>query len=821
MTFEEKLKSGFVFFDGATGTYLQERGLSAGERPELWNINRPEETVRLHSLYLGAGSDVLTLNTFGANRLAFPEGEGLSYVDLIDAAFARADEAIASVGGKQRYKAFDIGPLGRLIEPFGDLPFDEAVGHFAESVRAAAKHRPDVILIETMSDTLEMKAAVLAAKENSDVPVIVTATYDSGGKTQCGADPYAVMPMLEGLGVIAGGMNCGTGPDVIPKLVPMLTGACSLPVMVSPNAGMPEIVNGRAVYRLTPSEFARDMTEAAKLGARIFGGCCGTTPEHISAMVSAVSELEPLPVRENGRCFVTSYARSVEIGRSPVMIGERINPTGKPKLKAALKAGDSETAVTLAAEQFAAGADILDVNVGVPGIDEKAALTALIGKIQASCPLPLEIDTSDPSAMEAALRAYNGRPLINSVNARQDVMDAVFPLAKKYGGALIALTIDENGIPDTAERRVAAAGRIYAEAEKYGIKKKDIIVDALTMTVGVDPEAAQITLGALSEIAAKGGRTALGVSNVSFGLPRRELINSVFLTMALTHGLSAAIVNPCDAAVSGAFRAFRALTGRDGDFKDYVAFCEEHPAAAQESIKTPGTSAGPSTEAYETPEGRLISAVTGGRSDEAKSLCAQLLKDRPPQDIINACIVPALEKTGDAYGAKRIFLPALLASANAAQAAFDVIREALKNEGTCADPKGRVLLATVSGDVHDIGKNIVRALLENSGFEVLDLGRDVPPEAVATAARDNGIRLVGLSALMTTTLPAMAQTVKLVHELSPGTKVMVGGAVLTAEYAAEIGADSYSRDAPGSVKYARSLFEGGAADTTEIKDESV
>ncbi len=777
-----------VFFDGGMGTLLQENGLGPGELPELWNLTRPELIKEIHSRYRAAGADILTTNTFGANPLKL-HGCGRTTEEIVAAAVGLAREAAPGA-----LVAMDIGPTGKLLRPLGDLDFEDAVSAFSRAAAAGEKAGADLILIETMSDTYECKAAVLAAKESTRLPVFVTMVVDEQGKLLTGGDIPAAVALLEGLGVDAVGLNCGFGPGQMKKFLPQITEACSLPVIVNPNAGLPRTEGDKTVFDVNPEEFAAVMEEIAKEGAWILGGCCGTTPEHIAAVVRRCKDLSPRPVAPKNRTVVSSFARAVVFGKKPVLIGERINPTGKSRLKQALRGNDMDYLLREAITQQENGAHILDVNVGLPEIDEPALLRRAVMEIQGISDLPLQLDTSDPKAMAGAMRIYNGKPLINSVNGKAESMEAIFPLVKKYGGAVIALTLDENGIPTTAQGRFEIAEKIVKTAREYGIDKKDLVFDTLAMTISAGQENAAVTLEALRLIRDRLGiHTSLGVSNISFGLPQREHINAAFFTMALQNGLGAAIVNPNSAAMMDAYHAYCALSGSDEKCMDYIA-----RYSAQKTEAAPPPAAG---------EISLLDAVVRGLKESAHAAALRLVETEEPLAIINTQMIPALDRVGKDFEQGALFLPQLLMSAEAAKSAFEVIRGKMTVNGE-QTKKEKIILATVKGDIHDIGKNIVKVLLENYSYDVIDLGKDVPPETVVDAAAAGGVKLVGLSALMTTTVSNMAETIRQLHERVPDCRVMVGGAVLTPEYAQQIHADAYSRDAMGSVHYAQKLFGG-------------
>ena len=790
MDIREVLGKRRLFLDGGTGTSLQKMGLKAGERPETWNLLHPERIEALHRAYLDAGADVIYTNTFGANRLKYPADGEFELEDIVKSAVDIAKRAQIACGREgDSWVALDIGPSGKLLKPLGDLDFEDAVSPFAEVVRCGAAAGADLVVVETMGDSYELKAAVLAAKENSELPVIATAAFDERARLLTGGTPEAVTALLEGLRVDALGLNCGLGPDEMLTIAERFAAAASIPVAAAPNAGLPRSVEGRTVFDLSPGDFAEEMARIAEAGAQLLGGCCGTTPEHIAALVNRCRELPFAEPVKRHRTWVSSFSTAVELGAGPVIVGERINPTGKPRLKEALRTENMEYLLSEGAAQEDAGAQILDVNVGLPGVDEPAMLERAVCALQGVTGLPLQLDSSDPAALERAMRRYNGKPMINSVSAKAESMAAVFPLVQKYGGVVVGLALDEGGIPETPEGRVACAERIYETAAQYGIAREDVVIDTLTLTVSSEPQAAQVTLEALRRIHARGGRTILGVSNVSFGLPAREKVNSSFLTLALEAGLDCAIMNPLSAAMMSAWRAFAVLSARDARCEEYIA----HESGAETR---------PQTQAAGMTLGTCIEkGLADAASAEAKRLVAG---GTEPLDVINSELIPALDRVGRGFEAGEIYLPQLLMSAEAAGAAFEALKAGMKGDRGSEYP-GKIVIATVKGDIHDIGKNIVRTLLENYGFDVTDLGKDVPPEAVLEAASKEGVRLVGLSALMTTTVAAMAETIKLLQSKLPGIKIMVGGAVLNEEYAKQIGADFYGKDAMASVRYAKEI----------------
>lgn len=797
MNLLQKIKTQRIFFDGGSGTYFQSCGLKPGEMPEIWNITHPETVKKMHTEYLLSGSDIITANTFGANILKFPpENGGYSLEDIISAALKNAKDAILSVSdGKKRYVALDLGPTGRLLKPLGDLSFDEAAEIFAKTVKLGVKYGADLILAETMNDSLETKAAVLAAKENSSLPLFVTNAYDENGKLMTGASPEAMVAMLEGLKVDALGINCSLGPEKMLPITEKILKYSSIPVIVNPNAGLPAIRDGKTVYDVSADGFAHSMKKIAAMGANILGGCCGTTPEYIKKMKSAVVDIEFKPPKEKNITAVSSYTHAVEFSKRPVLIGERINPTGKRLMKEALKSGDYGYILKEAVSQQERGADVLDVNTGLPEVDEKKALIKAVGLIQSVSDLPLQIDTASYEAMEGALRIYNGKAMINSVSGKQKVMDEIFPLAAKYGGVIVALLLDDDGIPNSANGRMEIAEKIICEAEKYNISKKDIVFDPLAMAVSSDPSSALVTLECIKRLSEKGLKSSLGVSNVSFGLPERTYVNSAFFTMAMQNGLGAAIINPHSDEMLNSYLSYCALANLDKNFENYIFHMTKKKNEVQEKEK-------------QKPSGEtLMSAVLKGLKDEAKICAERLLEKDDPLKIINENIIPALNETGEKFEKKEAFLPQLLMSAEAAKEAFEVIKKSILSKGCERKKRCKFVIATVKGDIHDIGKNIVKVLLENYDFDVIDLGKDVEAKLIADTVLKEGAPIAGLSALMTTTLPAMEETIKLLREKSPGCKIVVGGAVLTEEYAAAIGADKYAKDAMATVRYAESIIK--------------
>lgn len=795
---KERLGKELLCFDGGMGTLLQEKGLAPGELPEMWNITHPDEIRDIHRNYIEAGSDIVLTNTFGANALKFHD-ETCSLEEVVKEAVRHVKEAAESAGAdRQIYTALDIGPTGKLLKPMGDLEFETAYEAFKEVMIWGEEAGVDLIHIETMSDTYELKAAVLAAKENTSLPVFATTIYDERGKLLTGADVPSVIAMLEGLRVDALGINCGLGPkQMLPVLRDYLKYS-SLPVIVKPNAGLPKQKDGQTYYDVDPEKFAELMYEIARMGASVVGGCCGTTPEHIRAMVQRCRDVQIKPTVEKEYTVVSSYGQSVFLGTGSKIIGERINPTGKKRFKQALKEHDLDYILREGIAQQDAGAHILDVNVGLPDIDETAMMRETVRELQSVVNLPLQIDTVDAAAMEAALRIYNGKAMINSVSGKQESMDKVFPLIQKYGGVVVGLTLDENGIPDTAEGRIRIAETIIREAGKYGIRKKDIVIDALAMTISSEPEGAKVTLETLRRLRDElGVNSVLGVSNISFGLPARPVVNAAFYTMAMMNGLSAGIINPMSEDMMKAWYAYHALVNLDANCENYIA--------KYSSAGTKGTGASLSS-AEASAVMTLKDAIVKGLKEDAAVVTKEQTSDRDPLNIINEDLIPALNQVGDGFEKGTVFLPQLLMSADAAKAAFAVLKDLMDKSGEVQEKKGTVVLATVKGDIHDIGKNIVKVLLENYSFDVIDLGKDVAPEKIVQTVLEKNVRLVGLSALMTTTVVSMEETIRLLHKEAPECRVMVGGAVLNQEYADMIGADFYGKDAMQSVHYAQEVL---------------
>ena len=801
----ERLGKELLYLDGGMGTLLQDRGLAPGELPEIWNVTHPEVIREIHRLYMEAGSDIVLTNTFGANALKFHD-TNCSLEEIVTAAVGHVKGAAGELGKEDKiFTALDVGPTGKLLKPMGDLEFETAYEAFKEVMVMGEKAGADLIHIETMSDTYELKAAVLAAKENTSLPVFATVVFDVRHKLLTGADVPAVTALLEGLRVDAMGVNCSMGPEQMLPVLEELTAYTSLPVIVKPNAGLPKQRDGKTYYDVEPEVFACLMRQITRMGASVIGGCCGTTPEHIRSMTEVCRRDDIFPIREKEYTVVSSYGQSVFLGNSTekkhgsVIIGERINPTGKKRFKQALKEHDLDYILREGIAQQDNGAHILDVNVGLPDIDELSLMREVVLELQSVVNLPLQIDTVDAEAMENALRIYNGKAMVNSVSGKQESMDKVFPLIQKYGGVVIGLTLDENGIPSDADGRIKIARKIISEAAKYGIKKKDIVIDALAMTISSEPEGAKVTLETLRRLRDEVKvNTVLGVSNISFGLPARPAVNASFYTLAMMNGLSAGIINPSSEDMMKAWYAYHALMNLDENCAGYIERFGNAAAPVGENSK----------DLLKKHDSRmsLAPAIEKGLKEDAAKITSEAIKERAPLDIINEELIPALNHVGEGFEKGTIFLPQLLMSAEAAKSAFTVLKEQMDKSGEAQEKKGTVVIATVKGDIHDIGKNIVRVLLDNYGFHVIDLGKDVPPEKIVDTVLKYDVRLVGLSALMTTTVTSMEETIRLLKEKAPKCRIMVGGAVLNQEYADMIGADFYGKDAMQSVHYAQDIF---------------
>ncbi len=805
MDIRELIGKEMLYFDGGLGSLLQAQGLKPGEEPERWNVDHADIVKDVHLAYYRAGCNIVETDSLGCHSFNFSEEgpysvENIALAAVNNAKRARAEADAEDGGAKPRFIAFSIGSLGKLLKPMGTLPFEEAYSVFARTAKAAEAAGADLILCETMNDLYEVKAAVLAAKENTSLPVFVTMTYDQNGRLMTGGDVPSEVALLEGLGVDAFGMNCGLGPAQMKPIVMEMLRYSSTPLIVNPNAGIPQTVDGKTVYSVDPEEFAEIMEEIIGAGVWLAGGWCGTTPAHMKAMIERCKTIVHKPVEPKPFSLICGTSGAVLIGDDPVLIGERINPTGKKKFKEALRNHDIEYIVREGIKQQESGAHVLDVNVGLPEINETRMMTDVVYELQSVIGLPLQIDTTDPETMEKALRIYNGKALVNSVNGKSEVMEKVFPLVKKYGGVVLALVLDENGIPETADGRIAIAKKIYETAAAYGIEKKNILIDALAMTISSNQSMAQVALETLRRVRDElGGRTVLGVSNISFGLPQREIINSAFFTMALQNGLNAAIINPNSEMMMRAYYAYRALYGKDPQCMAYIdrySNIENDPLAAP--IKN-------TTAAVVGAASSLRECIERGLKESAGKLADELLEKREALDIINAEMIPALNTVGKRFEEGKSFLPQLLMSAETAGAAFEVIKARLQQSGKTREKKGTIVLATVKGDIHDIGKNILKVLLENYDYNVIDMGKDVPAEVIAENVAETNAQILGLSALMTTTVPAMEETIKLVREKAPDCKIMVGGAVLTQTYSDMIAADFYGKDAMAGVSFAEKV----------------
>lgn len=799
------IKNNRLYLDGGTGSLLQARGLKAGELPEGWNLSHPSDIISLHEKYFLAGSNIINTNTFGAFAFKFS-----NLTDIIIAAIDNANMARERVGGG--FISFDLGPTGKLLKPMGDLDFDLAVEIFKKSFQIALKRKIDAVTLETFGDVYEVRAALIALKETqenlgTDLPVLVSFAFDDAGRTLTGSDPATVVSILESLGVDALGINCSLGPREMMPVIKEILRYSSKPVIVKPNAGLPQDKDGIPLYSVESKDFAEAMKEIATLGAGVLGGCCGTTDDYIKDLIKATKDLPYTPPLDKGLTTASSYNKCLFFSGRPILVGERINPTGKKRFKEALRAGDYDYIVGEALKQEKSGADALDVNVGLPEIDERFAMEEVIKRVQSVTTLPLQIDTTSPLVMERALRIYNGRALVNSINGKDEVLSSILPLVKKYGALVVALLLDEGGIPSTTEGRLSIAKKIYERAAFYGLKKSDILIDALTMAVSSDDKAGVVTLEVVKKISEMGGRTILGVSNISFGLPYREVITSNFFTLALGCGLSAGIVNVCNDKVMASYKAYCLLNGFDRNSLEYIAWAGEEEKREEEKkqvvTKEKFTPVNIKKDTKDLDP--LTSAIIHGLKVQAVEATKILLDDKvPATKIIDGYIMKALGYVGECFEKKTLFLPQLLMASDATKAAFDIIKATMKEGG--GGPK--FVIATVKGDIHDIGKNIVKTLLENYGFSVIDLGKDVPPARIVEACKETGAKLVGLSALMTTTVGSMEETIKALRVECPGVLVCVGGAVMTQTYADKIGADFFGKDAMATVDWAKRESKG-------------
>lgn len=825
MSIRELLKDKIIICDGAMGTMLQKLSAPVGTHPELLNVTHPEILEDIYGQYFAAGSDFVSTNTFGANRYKLQDS-GRTVEEVVTAGTAAARRAaqkaqnLDRAEGKERrrYVALDVAPIGRMMAPVGDLSFEEAHDMYTELILAGVRAGVDFILFETYTDICELRTGVIAAKECCELPIFCSVTFQEDGRMLMGTDPTTAVNILQDLGIDALGVNCSLGPKQMAPIVKEILAESFLPVMVQPNAGLPHVENGKTVFDVGVEEYTSAMVELAQAGIRVAGGCCGTSPEYIASMAKALEAIEPATdVLGRGERVMTvcSATKTVRLDGRITVIGERINPTGKKALKEALRAGDFTYIENEGIRQAEAGAQILDVNVGLPDIDEKAAMLEAVKRLSAVTDAPLQIDSSDPEVLAAAVRSYNGKPIINSVNGKESVMEAVFPIAQKYGANLIALTLDEDGLPDSADKRLEIAERIIRRAGEYGIGPERILVDCLTLTVSAEPGGALDTLDAIRRLKKRYPvRTTLGASNVSFGLPNRKLLNAAFLTAAMYAGLDAPITDPLVPEYMDAVAAYSALFGMDEGAAVYIEKYKDVKPDPAPGLPGTGSGAGSGTAAKapqssglleKTSEEKLTEIVIKGWQDRAAAVTEELLQKKPPLQIVESVIIPALEQVGKDYESGRSFLPQLIRSADTVSASFEVLKKALAAEGgqICY---GKIILATVEGDVHDIGKNIVKVLLENYGYEIIDLGKDVPVSVVVEAAKREEIQMVGLSALMTTTVANMERTIKALHAEGLGCKIAVGGAVLTGDYAEKIGADYYCKEAMDTVKAANALF---------------
>ncbi|SHJ71249.1 homocysteine S-methyltransferase family protein [Paramaledivibacter caminithermalis] len=787
MGIQKLLKDNFLIFDGAMGTMLQREGLKAGELPEAYNINFPEVVYNIHRKYIEAGADIITTNTFGANRFKLKDSpytvEGV----------VKAAVNIAKKAAEDKLVALDIGATGKLMQPYGTLSFNDAYDVFKEQVIAGKAAGADVILIETISDIYEARAAILAAKENSDLPVFCTLTFQENKRTLMGTDATTMVQVFEGLGVDVLGVNCSLGPKQIQPIVDEILKIAVIPVMIQPNAGLPKLIDGETIYDLTAPEFAKEVNIMAEKGVSIFGGCCGTDPNFIRTVKENLKGLKPKKIENKRLTAACSSKKTVILGESVKIIGERINPTGKKKLKEALRNNDIDYIISEAIVQKETGSDILDINLGLPEIDEKEMMRKVVIELQSLIDLPLQIDSVKADVIEEAVRIYNGKAIINSVNGKTSSMEKIFPIAKKYGACVIGLTLDEEGLPKTAEKRLKIASKIIETAKTYGIPEENIIIDCLVLTASAAQESVMETLKAIPMIKSKYNvKTVLGASNVSFGLPNRKIINATYLALALGYGLDAPITDSTSEILMDTIRSFKILANQDKECKEFIEFYSKTPKNDEKKNRI---------------EKDLKQIIIDGMKEEAQTKTKELLENTESMEIVDSYLIPALDIVGERYEREEIFLPQLIRSAETVKGAFDVIKDKLIIDGKDKISKGRIILATVKGDIHDIGKNIVKILLENYGFEVIDLGKDVPIEDIVNTAKKEDIRLVGLSALMTTTVKAMEETIRELKKQHPDCFVMVGGAVLNKEYAEMIGAHYYGKDARESVNIAKKFFK--------------
>lgn len=792
MGIREFIKDNILIFDGAMGTMLQNKGLQIGENPEIFGFENPKKLIEIHKEYLEAGANVITTNTFGANELKLDE-LGYTVEEIVHNAVTIAKDAISSIKGtKPRYVALDLGSIGEMLEPMGTLSFDKAYEIFKRQIIQGEKSGADLIIIETMIDLYEARAAVLAAKENSSLPVFCTMTFDENGRSFTGCMPESMVATIQGLGVDAIGVNCSLGPKQLLPIVEKIAKISEVPVIVQANAGLPDIIDGKAIYNVDENEFFEGVSKFIAAGATIIGGCCGTNPIFIKKIANNTEEFKITKIEKDVKCIVCSPSRCVEID-SITVVGERLNPTGRKLLKESLKNGNLDYIINLALEQIKEGAEILNINVGLPDIDEKIMMPKLIKEIQSISDTPLQIDSSNIEALEQGLRYYNGRAILNSVNGKEESLEKIIPIAKKYGACIVGLALDESGIPNSAQGRLKIAKKIVDRAISYGIKKEDIFIDCLSLTVSAQQEEAIETLKAMRLVKDElGVKTILGVSNVSFGLPNRKGLNHTFLTLALEYGLDLAIINPNEENMMEVINSFKVLKNIDKGCREYI---NKYSSIQSNKSKTNNNM-----------ELSLEEIVERGVKEEAKTITLELLKKYDENHILDKILIPTLDIVGKKYDSGEIFLPQLIQSAEAVKASLNAIKEKLSKENNNSVSKGKIIVATVKGDIHDIGKNIVKIMLENYGYEVIDLGKDVPIEEILTQAKEKNIKLVGLSALMTTTVKSMKDTIEALRENNIDTKVFVGGAVLNEEYAKNIGADFYSKDAKSAVEIAKLSF---------------
>lgn len=798
MNVREYIKDNILVFDGAMGTMLQNSGLKLGEYPEIFNITHKEEIIKIHKNYINAGAKVITTNTFGANELKLKNTK-FSVEEIIKSG---VDLAKKARGNKDCYIALDIGPIGELLEPMGTLNFEKAIDIFKRQIKIGEQSGADLILIETMTDLYEMKAAIIAAKESCSLPIFATMTFEEDGRTFTGCLPESMAITLEGLGVDAIGVNCSLGPKELKGIVEKIINNTNLPVIVQPNAGLPNMIKGKARYDINEEEFANFIRELVELGVSIIGGCCGTTPRFIEEISKIAISNHKINRKKIIKYAVTSPFKVVEIDEVRV-VGERINPTGKKRFKKAIIDRDMDYILKQAIEQIEGGAEILDVNVGLPEIDEEALMESTIKELQSIIDVPLQIDSAKKNVIESALRVYNGKPIVNSVNGEDEVLDSILPLVKKYGASVVGLTLDNNGIPKDYESRFKIAEKIVDRAVEYGIKKEDVYIDCLALTVSAQQEEVMDTLKALKIVKERlGVKTILGVSNISFGLPNRDIINETFLALALGAGLDLPIINPNKEGMMNVINSFKVLNNNDRGAKRYI---ENYGDKKIEKILVPKENTNYSNE-LDNSEESLDKLILQGLKNSTRKITEQLLREKTELEIVNEDLIPALDKVGKKYENGEIFLPQLIQAAETVKVSFDLIKDRLARLNKSEVNKGKIILATVKGDIHDIGKNIVKLILQNYGYDILDLGKDVPIEKIVKEAIENDIKLVGLSALMTTTIVSMEETILALKEAGFKGKIFVGGAVLTEDYSEKIGADFYAKDAKESVEIAKKVF---------------